>query len=317
MNLVLNSSGKVIGVSYVDNRKIVIDNFTKPFLVINDEKLAFRILSKEESAIEDLFDVHHLLIGEIASLYGTNYSNMNAKIKDLAVSGVIKTKPKAGRRNSSFGKTFSTERREHIGIGGKGKHSHSSPYVMTAEIRYKIRASLKSGYASGRICVNREGLSKAWKDGKYATAKMGRGIQGFFESKKHTKNKDVYFRSLLELNFLLKIEEAPEIKSFTWEPCCISIGNGHHYTPDCLIGKTLIELKPRNHLNYTKDGVGGRFEQEVDAATVYCKEHGLDFKIIYDDEIGFVSNRFKTYLLDHPEIIEKYNIRFKIPLARS
>lgn len=317
MNLMKNSSGRTIGVSYIDKHKIIIDNYSKPFLQINDEQLINKILANQDEGVIELFDSHKLLIGEIASLYGVPYHVMNKRILDLKKIGAIKTEAKSGRRNSSFGKTFDEERRLHIGEAGKGKHSHNSPYVMTDEIRRKISKTLLDGHSTGRIIVNRAALSQAWKDGKYSNAKMGRGIQGFFESNKHTKGKDVYFRSLLELKFLIQIEEDSSVKSFTWEPICIPIDNKSHYTPDCLIDNVLIELKPRTHLIYTKDGVNHRFEKEVQVANKYCREHGLVFRIIYDDELNFASKDFRKYLLDNPDIIEKYNIRFKKGLRRN
>ena len=317
MNLMKNSSGRIIGVSYIDKHKIIIDNYSKPFLQINDEQLINKISANQDEGVIELFDNHKLLIGEIASLYGVPYHVMNRRIIDLRKIGLIKTEAKSGRRNSSFGKTFSEERRFHIGGAGKGIHSHDSPYVMTDEIRRKISKTLLDGHSTGRIVVNRAALSQAWKNGKYDNAEMGRGIQGFFESNKHTKCKDVYFRSLLELKFLIQIEEDSSVKSFTWEPICIPIDNKSHYTPDCLIDNVLIELKPRTHLIYTKDGVNHRFEREVQSANKYCREHGLVFRIIYDDELNFVSKDFRKYLLDNPDIIEKYNIRFKKGLRRN
>lgn len=311
MNLIYNSSGKVIGVSYIDKNKIIIDHYNKPLYKITSKDTIEKVLNKLDGGIIELFDKYFLLISEIASLYNTHYFIINRKINDFKKRGLIKTGNKSGRRNSSFSKTFNEERRKHIGEAGKGKHSHCRPYEMTTEIRTKIARSLQEGYSSGRIKVNKEALSKAWLDGKYKNAPMGRGIQGFFESKKHTKNRDVYFRSLLELKFLIEIEENNAVKSFTWEPFCIPLEDKQHYTPDCLIDNILIELKPREHLNYTKDSIDNRFEKEIQAANNYCEENGLVFKIIYDDEIDFESKKFKKFLINNPEIIEKYNIRFK------
>ena len=317
MNLVLNASGKVVGTSYIDKNKIIIDNYSKPLLEITEEQVLKEVLDKQEIGIIKLFDNYFLTTAEIASLYETNYRTMNKKINALRDKNLIKTGIKEGRRNSSFSKTFSEERRKHIGDARRGKPATWEPYERTPEIRAKISQTLKEGYSSRRIKVNKEALSKAWADGKYDNVPMGRGIQGFFKSKKHTKNKDVYFRSLLELKFLIKIEEDDNIKEFTWEPVCISMGDNHHYTPDCLIGNTLIELKPREHLRYTGDNVDNRFEKEVQAANNYCKENNLHFKVIYDDELDFESKRFKKFLLDNPEIIEKYHIKFKKELKRD
>ena len=318
MNLIINASGKVVGTSYIDKKKIIIDNYSKPLLTIKEEPLIKIVLEKQNNGIIKLFDEYFLSTAEIASLYGTNYKTMNIKINSLKEKGLIKTKNKEGRRNSSYAKVFSEERRKHIGDARRGKPVFNKPYERTPEIREKISQTLKEGYQTGRIKINREALSKAWADGKYKNVKTGRGIQGFFESRKHLKGKDVYFRSLLELKFLIEIEENNEIAALSWEPVCIPIENGkHHYTPDCLIDNTLIELKPREHLKYTNDNIDNRFEKEVKAATKYCDENGLVFKIIYDDELNFESKNFKKFLLDNPEIIKKYNIIFKKELKRN
>ena len=317
MNLIYNSSGKVIGVSYIDKNKIIIDHYNKPLYKITNKDTIEKVLNKLDEGIIELFDKYFLLISEIASLYNTHYFTINRKINKFKEEGLIRTNNKNGRRNPSFSKTFDEERRRHIGEAGKGKHSHCRPYEMTAEIKAKISHTLQEGFSSGRIKMNKEALSKAWADGRYENVPMGRGIQGFFESKKHTKSKDVYFRSLLELKFLIEIEENDSIKSFTWEPFCIPLGDKQHYTPDCLIDNTLVELKPRDHLKYTKDNINNRFEKEVEAANKFCNERGYIFKIVYDDELNFNSKKFKKFLIDTPEIIDKYNIRFKKELKKD
>lgn len=140
---------------------------------------------------------------------------------------------------------------------------------------------------------------------------MGRGIQGYVSISKNTKNKDIYFRSLLELCYVLKMEEDSEVKTITSEPFHIDLVDGSTYLPDFLINnELLVELKPHNHMKWRKDSQDDRFAKEVDGAEKYCKEHGYEFKIIYDTDLGFETEKYKKYLLSHPEIIEKYNIRF-------
>lgn len=316
MNLVKDSSGKIIGATFINENKIVIDNFRKPLYEIKDKDIITKVLNQEDEGIIILFDEYFLLISEIASLYKTNYRTINDKINDFKRQNKIKTNNKEGRRNSSFAQKFGEERRKHIGDSRRGKPATWKPYERTPEIKAKIAQTLHEGFSSGRIKMNTEALSKAWADGKYKNSPMGRGIQGFFESKKHIKGKDVYFRSLLELKFLIMIEEKEDVTEFKWEPFTIKMEDNRHYTPDCLIGNTLIELKPRKHLLYSKDKINNRFQKEVEAAQKYCKENGLIFKIIYDDEIDFDSNKFRRYFLNNPEIIEKYNIRFNKELKR-
>ena len=65
---------------------------------------------------------------------------------------------------------------KHIGEHNKGIYPEWLRYERTPEIREKISQTLKEGYQSGRIVMNREALSQAWKDGKYDNSPMGRGI---------------------------------------------------------------------------------------------------------------------------------------------
>ena len=98
---------------------------------------------------------------------------------------------------------------------------------------------------------------------------MGRGISGYFHSNKNGKEKDIYFRSLLELKFLLLVEEDERVYKILMEPFCLPIKEdpGSHYTPDCLINdKWLIEIKSRDHFKFTKDGINNRFEKEIKTA---------------------------------------------------
>lgn len=136
---------------------------------------------------------------------------------------------------------------------------------------------------------------------------MGRGISGYFTSNK--ENKTFYFRSLLELNFLILIEEDNNVSTYTVEPFSIKLTDNHHYTPDLLINNQyIIELKPSKHLMYENEE---RWNKEIAGATEFCNSHNFIFKVIYDTDIGFESKQYKIYLKTHPELIQKYNIKFK------
>ena len=311
MLLAKNSNGKIIATIILTQNQIYIDNYNKPMLVIFNRGLVNDIKQKDDRGIITLYDDYTLNIGEIAALYDCAYFIMNRKILSLYKENKIKTDRKAGRRNSSFGKEFTQERKNKIGEKAKGRHI--PPYIRTPEIKEKISRTLKRGYKDGRIVINREGISQAWADGKFANASMGRGISGYFHSNKNGKEKDIYFRSLLELKFLLLVEEDERVYKILMEPFCLPIKEdpGSHYTPDCLINdKWLIEIKSRDHFKFTKDGINNRFEKEIKTAQEYCENNNLYFKIIYDDELDFESGNFKRYIVNHPEIIEKYNIRF-------
>lgn len=121
----------------------------------------------------------------------------------------------------------------------------------------------------------------------------------------------------MELCFILSVEKDPTVKSIINEPVHIKLTDGSIYIPDYLINSNkLIELKPHNHLLWTKDSDNNRFEKEIIGAKDYCEKQGWEFEIVYDTDLNFETGRFKKYLLSNPDIIERYNIRFNKPLMK-
>ena len=89
----------------------------------------------------------------------------------------------------------------------------------------------------------------------------------------------------------------------------IKLENNHHYTPDVLINNEfLVELKSRKNVQLYENKE--RFEMEQRSANEYCQKHNLSFQVVYDDEIGFETRKYKKFLKDNPDIIEKYQINF-------
>ena len=298
-----NSSGKVIGQIEMTDTQIKINNYKKPELVIEDKAIINMILNKDETAIETLFNDYYLLVGEIAALYNVCYATM---AKHLRARG-IDTNSRAGRRNSSYGTTFSEERIQNICKALEGKRRWGV-YERTPEMRDKISQSLKAYYSTHEVSQEtREKLSQAWKNGKYDNAKMGRGYNGYFFSIKNQR--DFYFRSFLELSYLLKLEKDEKVENYIVEPFQIKLPNNHHYTPDILVNnELLIELKPKAHLNWEDEK---RWQMELEGADQFCKEHNYKFKIIYDEDIYFESRTFKRWFLTHQSELEPYNIRLQ------
>lgn len=296
-----NANGKIVGIVSFSENKIEINNYTKPVLVLEDKELVSCIYAQNLSVVPLLFNNYTLTIGEIAALFRKKYCWMNRYLKNPTLN---LGPQKAGRRNSSYGKSFGSERRQHIRDAVRGR-SAPPPYERTPEIKARISQTLKKRYASGEIMVNREGLAQAWVDGKYDNAPMGRGFFGYMYSRK--MGHDVYFRSSLELNFLLLIEEDERVQEYEVEPFRIPF-DGHTYTPDVLINKQwLLEFKPKKHLLYTSKE---KFETKIKAALKYCQERGFIFRVFYDTDIGHKTKEFLRDLGSSPEIIEKYNIRF-------
>ena len=295
-----NSSGKIIGEVFIDSDKIKIINKPKPNLIIEDKEVIQKVLNKDESAFNILWNEYNLLISEIAALYGIAYATAR---KHLIKNG-IDTNSHAGRRNSSFGRKFSEERKKNIGEKSRGRKI--TPYERTEEIRQKISQSLKEYYSTHEISQEtREKLSEAWTKGCYKNASMGRGYNGYFYSPKNNKN--FFFRSLLELNYFIILEQDDTVINYTVEPFQIKLPNNHHYTPDVLVNnKIIIELKPLKHLNWENQD---RWNMEMEALKRYSLEHNYLYKIIYDDDISFETKKFKKWFVDNSDELTQYNIR--------
>lgn len=295
-----NSSGKIFGEVEITENKIIIQHYKKPILIIDDIEIVNKVIQQDFQCILTLYDKYELCIGEIASLYKLSYHQINPIINSLNP----KTGRCHGRRNSSFGQTFSEERRERISKANQGKAP--TFYERTPEIRQKIADTLIAKYASGELWNDPKKFSDAWARGCYKDAKMGRGIQGYMFSVK--TQQDVYFRSLLELNYFILFEQNEQVEYYEVEPFQIKLSGDSHYTPDALINnKYLIEIKPSDHLNYTDNA---RFEEEISAAKQYCEDNHLEYVILYDTDINFKTTRYKTFLRNRLDIIEQFNIRF-------
>lgn len=296
-----NSSGRYIGETFVLEERLIIRHYSKPELIIDDPAIVFGVQARKTLCMLVLFDEYGLCIAEIAALYYMPYNRARTLLNALHPT----TSHSTGRRNPSYGKTFSPERRQHQSEASKGRKA-PPPYERTPEIRKRISNTLKMLYATGVIHNDSARFSAPWARGCYSNAKMGRGIQGVMFS--HKNQQDISFRSLLELGYFIHWESDPSVTQYIIEPIQIFISADSIYIPDALINnEELVEIKPVLHLNYEpKD----RFNKECDAAKQYCAANNLTFKIVYDRDIGFTTTKYKTYLRHHPDIIEQFNIRF-------
>lgn len=305
MNNTYNSANKIIGTTDVTPEKIIINTRGKPLLIIEDKEIIEGILAKNRTNefVRRLFDEQNLLIGEIASLFNVVYSNINSQLKSIAGWKA----DKKGRRNSSYNTTFSEERRKKISKSHLGKKATCPPYRRTPEIRARISASVRK-YQQEHPEDPTPHINN-WKNGKYDYVDFTRGIGGFIWSEK--MNMDIFFRSLLELKFAISLEENNTVLTYKHEPFKIIMDNGRNYTPDFLVNSIdVIELKARKFVEtVSKDEVEYKKEQ----AEKYCKNHNLNYKIVYDDEIDFKSDVMIQFIKNHPEVVEKYNIRFQQP----
>lgn len=306
----INSSGAVFGEVVIQDDQIIIRHNTKPELTITDPDVITEVFNKTDEGIRILYDKYELMIGEIAALYGVAYSNIN-RIRMPKIQ--ITSGKNTGRRNARFGATVSVETRQKIGEKSKGRKG-CGQYERTSEIREKTSTSLKEYYKTHEVSEEtRKKLSQAWVDGRYANSPMGTGIHGYFTSIK--MHKTFYFRSLLELYYMITLEESQDIYTFDVEPFQIAIDNVHHYTPDFLVNNQHIkELKTSKHLTYTKED--DRFNQEVESGYKYAQEHHMTFEVLYDTDLNYDTRQFKRWLMAHPETIELYHITFDRDISK-
>lgn len=299
--IIKNSAGKQTGITtFNDDNTITIDNAGKPLLILEKEIAeAIKSNNRTNEMLLYLYDTYYLSIGEIASLYNVCYSNINVQLKSIP-NWVAN---KQGRRNRAYGHKVSKEQSEKMSKALKGRKAPT--YERTPEIRQKISNSLKAYYQEHPQDPTPH--QKNWVNGIYDNVDFKIGIAGYFTSLKN--NKTFRFRSLLEMWYMLQLEQDASINSYQYEPFHIILDNGSSYLPDFLVNNILIELKPRKYVERVA-GVKEKMQYKAEQAEQYCIKNNLTYKIIYDDEIDFDSKRVKHYIIDHPEVVEKYNITF-------
>lgn len=311
MTDIKNASGKIVGYTNIINGQIIINTYTKPPLIIEDDILLKAIKEKNRSneIIKRMYDVYFLNIGEIASLYNVCYSNINKQTRQIN----FDTTSKQGRRNGSYHKTFSQQRKENISNALKLGYANGtikpSYYERTPEIKEKISQSLKKYFKEHP--QDPAPHIKNWEKGVYNNVDFHISIGGRFYSIKNSRYFN--FRSLLELYYSLRLEEDKKVINYKYEPLTIHCDNGRSYTPDFLINDiNIVELKSKKYVQNVK-GVQEKVQYKKEQAIKYCLKNNLNYQIIYDEDINFESKKFKRFLNNNPLIIEKYKIKFNQP----
>lgn len=306
-----NSSGKIIGQTTITNDSLIIDNRTKPLLKITNIQLIQAVKNGDRSnnIIQCFYDEYFLGCGEIASLYDVCYSNMNRQLRTLS----LQTTARQGRRNRSYGKTPIDETKAKISTSVKKAYEDGrlvvNAYERTPEIRKKISQSLKTYFQEHP--QNPEPHRQNWLNGVYDNVDFHTGIGGHFFSIKN--NKLINFRSLLELSYMLQLEKDTTINNYVYEPFHVRCEDGRIYTPDLLINNIVIELKSKNYLNKVGGSILKNFLYKKEQGQIFCQNNGYEYKVIFDEDIGFNSAQFKRFIASHPEIVKKYQIYFHQP----
>ena len=306
-----NSSGKIIGQTTIADDFLIIDNQTKPLLKITDTRLVQAVKNNDRSdeIIQSFYDECFLNCGEIASLYDVCYSNMNRQLRTLS----LQTTAKQGRRNRSYGKIQSDETKAKISDSVKKAYEDGrlvvNVYERTPEIRKKVSESLKAYFQEHP--QNPEPHRQNWLNGIYDNVDFHAGIGGHFFSIKN--NKIINFRSLLELFYMLQLEQDTAINNYIYEPFHVRCEDGRIYTPDLLVNNIVIELKSKQYLTKVGGSVLENFLYKKEQGQIFCQNNGYEYKIIFDEDVGFNSDQFKKFIALHPEIVDKYQIYFHQP----
>ena len=300
-----NSSGKITGFTEITEDFILINSTGKPILEINDKEIISKILSNkiDKDTLIILYNNYTLSIGEIASLYNRCYSNINKIIKGIEEIVINRN----GRRNRAYGHKVSEEQSKKMSLALKGRKAPE--YERTPEIREKISKSLKQYFKNNP--QNPEPHRENWRKEVYKNVDFKIGIGGHFYSLKIDKT--IKFRSLLELFYLLKLENDDNIHTYAYEPFHIELENGSTYTPDFLINNCkVVELKSKKYMERVS-GVKEKVLYKQEQAIKYCEKNNLTYQIIFDEDIGFDSKEMKKYINNNSEIVKKYKITFINP----
>lgn len=320
-----SSSNKIVGTIDFFEDRLVIKNKNKPELVIDDSFIInnFLITEYKDAVIKILYDNYTLSVGEIACIFGESYSRMYNYVCNNRYK--FTTSSSSGRRNASYGKEFSLERKQkiskaHIGLiyCNNGKK----------EILIRDKNSLPDGYSFGRLPFSEETKNKirqagldgkylspserskrGWQRGKFSNVNFKKGIAGYFTSNK--MNQKIFFRSLLELYYLINyLELSKDVESFKYEPFIIKCDNKTNYTPDFLVNdKYVIELKSYRFIYKQGGKVQKKFEYKKEQAEKYCINHKLIYRVVFDEEINFSYETLSKQLYDD-NLITRYNIEF-------
>jgi hypothetical protein len=243
----------------------------------------------------------------------------------------VKTAKHAGCRNSSYGREFNQSRKDKISKQSKGRVRYNNGVKeiciapgdtvppgfvkgrlpFSDETKQKLRNIIIDLQNKGIMRKGADAARRGWQNGKFNNVNFKRGIGGWITTNKYEKR--FFFRSLLELYYIIQLEEDPDVITYTYEPFIIKCDDNTLYTPDFLINDCrVVELKSKKFVYKCGGKILERFLYKVDQGKKYCNEHGYTYEVIFDEDIGFDSARFKQEIRNS-DYIKKYNIQFAQP----
>jgi hypothetical protein len=183
----------------------------------------------------------------------------------------------------------------HIAVTGKSHPNRGKTYE-------DIHGVEKGALLRKKIA--RFGVKNA-QFGRPAYTGSGNGWSGWYKS--------IYFRSLLELSFIVNYIEKNKLKHCSAETGKYKItyidnnGRQRNYFADFLIGNTLIEIKPKLAATWSTNIC------KFIAAERWCLEHNLEFKVYDQTMFEQLSEKQLIRLYEEGNIkwIDRYEKKFK------
>jgi len=201
----------------------------------------------------------------------------------------IYSKNSSGNNNSMFGKHHSIETKNKLSDFRKGKSLEDICGIEKAtELKQKLS-----------IRFTGEGNNMF---GKPSPQGSGNGWSGWY--------KEFYFRSLLELSFLVQYDDLNNLKNAEYIKIPYVCNNvTKTYLPDFINekNKILFEIKPNNLINSEINKL--KFKAGFD----YCKKNNLSYKILTETDIHKLNTEEINILYINKEIsfIDRYEEKYK------
>jgi len=260
----------------------------------------------------------------------SNYTNGKKRNKRF---GVCSSCLKNGSRNPFYGKKHSKESISKMIETSNNSELRKKYYekIKSEEYRNFLSDWMKKnspmkGKSQYKIWVEKYGVEIANNKKKEWVSKVGRkGEKNYWYGKTPPYGsgngwsgwyKNWYFRSLIELSYMINVIEKYNIKWETGELKKYKItfkhnNNFKNYFPDFILNnKYMIECKPKKLWNTNL------IIQKKNAAEKFCQENGLiyklrDIKIISDEKI------LELYNLGEIKWIERYEKKFLTRMKKS
>lgn len=207
-------------------------------------------------------------------------------------------------RMANLGKKYSKETNDKKASFGKNNPMHGkSFYDVWLEKYGKDEADRLLKLKKTRNSIASSGKNNPMY-GKPSPQGSGNGWSGWY--------KEYYFRSILELSFIINYIErfnftVKQTESDTYKIPYVSYdGKERNYYPDFLLNnKYLVEIKPKKLI----DG-SNLVRLKANAANEFCKNNGLIYKLIHPKKVLSYSEIDELYISGKIKFTEKYKEKY-------